>query len=88
MSGLCSRTRICPSFGFAAIVERTTQQHGTFHPTAAQLTTFGAQLRKYGRDVRADLGARLRGNGAGRDLGYPPEAIPGERTQQHERTGP
>jgi predicted metal-dependent phosphoesterase TrpH len=64
----------------AAIVERTTHQHGTFHPTTAQLTTFGAQLRKYGRDVKADLGARLRGDGSGRDLGYPAEAIPHERT--------
>ncbi len=64
----------------AAILERSTQQHGTFHPTTAQLTTFGAQLRKYGRDVKADLGARIRGDGAGRDLGYPPEAARQERT--------
>jgi predicted metal-dependent phosphoesterase TrpH len=64
----------------AAILERTTHQHGTFHPTGAQLSTFGAQLRKYGRDVRADLGARLRGDGSGRDLGYPVEVVPQERT--------
>ena len=63
-----------------AILDRATHEHGTFHPTGAQLTTFGAQLRKYGRDVRADLGARLRGDGAGRDLGYPTEAAPRERT--------
>ena len=55
----------------ASIVGRTTNQHGTFHPTGSQLGTFGAQLRKYGRDARANLGGRLRGDGSGRDLGYP-----------------
>jgi predicted metal-dependent phosphoesterase TrpH len=55
----------------AAIAAGTTREHGTFHPAGAQLTTFGAQLRKYGRDARANLGARIRGDGEGRDLGYP-----------------
>jgi predicted metal-dependent phosphoesterase TrpH len=55
----------------AALAAGTTREHGTFHPTGAQLSTFGAQLKKYGRDARANLGARLRGDGAGRDLGYP-----------------
>jgi predicted metal-dependent phosphoesterase TrpH len=55
----------------AAIAAGTTHEHGTFHPTGAQLSTFGAQLRKYGRDARANLGARIRGDGEGRDLGYP-----------------
>jgi predicted metal-dependent phosphoesterase TrpH len=55
----------------AAILAGTTREHGTFHPTGAQLETFGAQLRKYGRDARANLGGRLRGDGTGRDLGYP-----------------
>ena len=64
----------------AAIVDRATHEHGTFHPTSAQLTTFRAQLQKYGRDVKADLGARLRGDGSGRDLGYPAEAAGQERT--------
>ena len=54
-----------------AIAARTTHHHGTFHPTGAQLGTFGAQLRKYGRDARAGLGGRLRGDGTGRDLGFP-----------------
>jgi predicted metal-dependent phosphoesterase TrpH len=62
----------------ASIHDRTTHHHGTFHPTVAQLGTFGAQLRKYGRDARANLGGRLRGDGTGRDLGYP--VSPGERT--------
>ena len=55
----------------AAIAARTTHQHGTFPPTGAQLGTFRAQLRKYGRDARANLGGRLRGDGTRRDLGYP-----------------
>jgi predicted metal-dependent phosphoesterase TrpH len=54
-----------------AILARTSQHHGSFHATAAQLATFGEQLRKYGRDARAGLGGRLRGDGSSRDLGYP-----------------
>jgi hypothetical protein len=55
----------------AAIMARTTHDHGSFHPPTAQLGTFGAQLRKYGRDARANLGGRLRRDGTRRDLGYP-----------------
>jgi predicted metal-dependent phosphoesterase TrpH len=55
----------------AAIEAGTTREHGTFHPTGSQLGTFGAQLRKYSRDAKANLGGRLRGDGTGRDLGYP-----------------
>jgi predicted metal-dependent phosphoesterase TrpH len=55
----------------AAIEARTTHHHGSFHGTAAQLGTFGAQLRKYGRDARANLGGRIRRDGTRRDLGYP-----------------
>ena len=55
----------------AAIATRATHHHGTFHGTATQLGTFQQQLRKYGRDARADLGGRLRGDGTSRDLGYP-----------------
>ncbi len=57
----------------AAILAGTTRHHGTFHGTTAQLGTFGQQLRKYGRDARANLGGRIRGDGTGRDLGYPGE---------------
>ena len=60
----------------AAIAEGTTHHHGTFHATGAQLGTFGQQLRKYGRDARANIGGRLRRDGTRRDLGYPPEALP------------
>ncbi len=65
----------------AAIEAGTTQHHGTFHPTGAQVGTFGKQLRKYGRDARAGLGGRIRRDGTKRDLGYPAEygAGTGER---------
>ncbi|HEX5589850.1 MAG TPA: PHP domain-containing protein [Candidatus Limnocylindrales bacterium] len=55
----------------AAILAGTTHHHGTFHGTTAQLGTFRDQLRKYGRDARANLGGRIRRDGTGRDLGYP-----------------
>jgi predicted metal-dependent phosphoesterase TrpH len=54
-----------------AILERRTHHHGSFHGTAAQLSTFGRQLRKYGRDAHAIVRGRLRRDGTGRDLGYP-----------------
>jgi predicted metal-dependent phosphoesterase TrpH len=63
-----------------AILEGSTHHHGAFHPTSTQLGTFGAQLRKYGRDARANLGGRLRGDGSGRDLGYPAGVGGQERT--------
>ena len=55
----------------AAIAAGATHQHGTFHATGGQVGTFGEQLRKYGRDARAELGGRVRRDGTGRDLGYP-----------------
>jgi hypothetical protein len=55
----------------SAIAARETHHHGTFHPTGSQLETFRAQLRKYSRDARANLGGRIRRDGSGRDLGYP-----------------
>jgi predicted metal-dependent phosphoesterase TrpH len=54
-----------------AIEAGTTHHHGSFHATSAQLATFGEQLRKYGRDVRAGVSGRVRGDGSRRDLGYP-----------------
>ena len=57
----------------AAIAAGTTHQHGTFHPPGEQLGTFGRQLRKYGRDMRDNVGGVLRGDGTRRDLGYPRE---------------
>ena len=54
-----------------AILERRTHQHGSFHGTASQLSTFGRQLRKYGRDARDTAAGRIRRDGTGRDLGYP-----------------
>jgi predicted metal-dependent phosphoesterase TrpH len=69
----------------AAIRARTTHQHGTFHPAGSQLQTFGAQLRKYSRDARASIGGRVRGDGTRRDLGYPAEYAPGDRTAEARR---
>ena len=54
-----------------AILGRTTEAHGNFHGNAAQLATFGRQLRKYGRDARDVVRGRVRRDGSGRDLGYP-----------------
>jgi predicted metal-dependent phosphoesterase TrpH len=71
-----------------AILERRTHSHGSFHDTGSQVSTFGRQLRKYGRDVRDEVRGRVRRDGTGRDHGYPggrarppryePEAAPGE----------
>ena len=54
-----------------AILTGTTGWEVSFHRTASQLPTFGRQLRKYGRDMRAEVGGRVRRDGTGRDLGYP-----------------
>jgi hypothetical protein len=54
-----------------AILERRTSWDGIFHPTASQLSVFGRQLRKRGRDVRDEVGGRVRRDGTGRDHGYP-----------------
>jgi predicted metal-dependent phosphoesterase TrpH len=55
----------------AAVVNATTQQHGSFHGTGRQLAMFGEQLRKYRRDASAAIAASVRRDGRGRDLGYP-----------------
>lgn len=54
-----------------AVLGRTTHWHGTFHATGTQIGVFGRQLRKYGRDARAELRGRLLRTGTGRDHGYP-----------------
>ncbi|MEA2629895.1 MAG: hypothetical protein QOE66_114 [Chloroflexota bacterium] len=54
-----------------AIETRATEHGGTFHATAGQLGTFGQQLRKRGRDARAEVSGRVRRDGSGRDHGYP-----------------
>lgn len=55
----------------SAILAGATRHHGAFHGTVGQLGTFSRQLRKYGRDARAELGGRIRRDGTGRDHGYP-----------------
>jgi predicted metal-dependent phosphoesterase TrpH len=57
----------------AAIAAGTTHHHGTFHAPGEQIETFGRQLRKYGRDMRDNVGGVLRRDGRRRDLGYPRE---------------
>jgi predicted metal-dependent phosphoesterase TrpH len=54
-----------------AIIAGATGWEGSFHRTASQLPTFGRQLRKYTRDMRAEVGGHVRRDGTGRDLGYP-----------------
>ncbi|HEY0442852.1 MAG TPA: PHP-associated domain-containing protein, partial [Candidatus Limnocylindrales bacterium] len=54
-----------------AIAAGATEANGSFHGSTAQLATFGRQLRKYGRDARATVRARVLHDGTGRDLGYP-----------------
>jgi len=54
-----------------AILAGTTGWEGSFHRTTSQLPTFGRQLRKYSRDMRAEVGGHVRRDGTGRDLGYP-----------------
>jgi hypothetical protein len=71
-----------------AIRAGTTHHHGSFHATGAQLEAFSRQLRKYGRDARATLGGRIRGDGTGRDLGYPVElAVAGREARPDEDRG-
>jgi predicted metal-dependent phosphoesterase TrpH len=55
----------------AAILAGASGWHGSFHRTSSQLPTFGRQLRKYGRDARAEILGRARRDGSGRDHGYP-----------------
>ena len=55
----------------AAIEAGTTHQHGSFHGTSGQVSVFGEQLRKYSRDARAVIRAKVYRDGTGRDLGYP-----------------
>jgi len=66
----------------AAIAARTTHHHGTFHPLGEQLGTFRQQLRKYGRDMRANVGGRLRGDGTRRELGYAREGDAAEQRRE------
>ena len=69
----------------AAIAAGSTQQHGSFHGTIGQVGTFAKQLRKYGRDARAELGGRIRRDGTGRDLGYPVARAAARRVRARRR---
>jgi hypothetical protein len=54
-----------------ALESGETHHHGSFHGATGQVSTFGRQLRKYGRDARDVVGAKVRRDRTGRDLGYP-----------------
>ncbi len=54
-----------------AIETRATRHGGRFHDSVGQMGVFGQQLRKRGRDVRDEVGGRVRRDGTGRDHGYP-----------------
>jgi predicted metal-dependent phosphoesterase TrpH len=54
-----------------AIETGVSDHGGSFHATAGQFSTFGRQLRKRSRDLRDEVGGRVRRDGTGRDHGYP-----------------
>ena len=54
-----------------AVENRETMWHGSFHATGMQVGVFGRQLRKYSRDVGAEVRGRVLRDGTGRDHGYP-----------------
>jgi hypothetical protein len=78
----------------AAIASGDTRWAGTFHGTLSQLPTFGRQLAKYGRGWRDGVAGLVRGDGTGRDLGYPGGRLrparfdPDHPTDSDRATGP
>lgn len=54
-----------------AILAGETRQGGAFHGTRGQIQVFGNQLRKRAVDARDEVRGRVRGDGTGRDHGYP-----------------
>jgi hypothetical protein len=54
-----------------AILAGKTAHAGEFHGSVGQLAVFGRQLRKRGRDAKAEVAGRIRRDGSGRDHGYP-----------------
>ena len=54
-----------------AIQAGETRQGGAFHGTRGQIQVFGNQLRKRAVDARDEVRGRVRGDGTGRDHGYP-----------------
>jgi hypothetical protein len=55
----------------AAILARATTWEGTFHGPLEQVGLLGHQVRKYARDIGAEVRGRVLRDGTGRDLGYP-----------------
>ena len=54
-----------------AIGSGETEIGGSFHGTRGQIEVFGGQLRKRAVDARDEVRGRVRGDGTGRDHGYP-----------------
>jgi predicted metal-dependent phosphoesterase TrpH len=72
----------------AAILAGETHAHGSFHGNTRQVGIFGRQLRKYGRDVRAEVVGRVRRTGTGRDHGYPGGDLRPPRFDRQGAVGP
>ena len=62
---------VCTARRPFSILTRSTCAHGDFHGTGDQLSQLSRQIRKYGGDIRAEVGGRIRRDGTGRDHGYP-----------------
>ena len=54
-----------------AIGDGLTEHGGGFHGVGGQFGVFGQQLAKRARDARDEVAGRVRGDGTGRDHGYP-----------------
>lgn len=54
-----------------AIASGLTRHHGSFHGSTEQLGVYTRQLRKYAAGWRDTVSGKVRGDGTGRDLGYP-----------------
>ncbi|MEO5884886.1 MAG: PHP-associated domain-containing protein [Candidatus Limnocylindrales bacterium] len=54
-----------------AIETGATSHGGGFHGTRGQIGVFGEQMRKRAVDARDEVRGRVRGDGTGRDHGYP-----------------
>jgi predicted metal-dependent phosphoesterase TrpH len=54
-----------------AVASGLTRHHGSFHGSTEQLGVYSRQLRKYATGWRDTVRGRIRGDGTGRDLGYP-----------------
>ena len=66
-----------------AVASGLTRHHGSFHGSLDQLGVYRSQLRKYAAGWKATLGGKVRGDGTGRDLGYPGGTLRPARYDPH-----